>query len=79
LVALPQPPKILTLLSIEPVDEAIALAAGEFRQSAHLTLPDALILATATLRSANFVATQDSELLRAKSAVPSKRPVDIPI
>jgi predicted nucleic acid-binding protein len=63
--------------SIEPVDEAIALAGGELRESTHLALPDALILATAQLRNAKFVATQDLELLRAKSSVVSKRPEEI--
>jgi predicted nucleic acid-binding protein len=65
--------------SIEPVDEAIAIAAGELRESAHLTLPDALIVATARLRGADFLATQDQDLLRAKSSVPSRRPDAIPL
>jgi predicted nucleic acid-binding protein len=65
--------------SIEPVDEAIALAAGELRESTHLTIPDALILATAMLRGADFLATHDLVLLRTKSNVPSKRPDDIPL
>ncbi|MCI4370195.1 MAG: PIN domain-containing protein [Thermoplasmata archaeon] len=65
--------------SIEPVDEAIALAAGEIRGSTRLALPAALILATARLRDATFVATQDLELLRTRSAVAAKRPADIPL
>jgi predicted nucleic acid-binding protein len=63
--------------SIELVDAAIALAAGERRESTRLALPDAVILATAWLRGAKFVATQDPELLRAKSAVPTKRPEEL--
>lgn len=63
--------------SIEPVDEEIALAAGELRESSHLALPDALIFATALLRGAKFVATLDLELLRAKASVESKRPDEI--
>jgi predicted nucleic acid-binding protein len=63
--------------SIEPVDEAIALAAGQLRESTGLALPDALVLATAELRRAEVVATQDLELLRATSVVSTKRPEDI--
>jgi predicted nucleic acid-binding protein len=63
--------------SIEPVDEEIALAAGELRESSHLALPNALIFATALLRGAKFVATLDLELLRAKASVESKRPDEI--
>jgi predicted nucleic acid-binding protein len=63
--------------SIEPVDEAIALAAGQLRESTRLALPDALVLATAKLRRAEVVATQDLELLRATSVVSTKRPEDI--
>ncbi|MCI4337645.1 MAG: PIN domain-containing protein [Thermoplasmata archaeon] len=63
--------------SIEPADEAIALLGGELRESTDLTLPDAVILATAQLREAYVVATRDLSILRTKSAVPSKRPDDI--
>ncbi|HEV2317806.1 MAG TPA: PIN domain-containing protein [Thermoplasmata archaeon] len=63
--------------SVEPVDESISLLGGELRGSTGLTLPDALILATAQLRGAELVATQDLELLRAKGPVVSKRPDDI--
>jgi predicted nucleic acid-binding protein len=60
-------------------DEAIALAARELRESTRLALPDAVILATAKLRGADFVATRDLELLRTKSPPPSKRPDEIPL
>jgi len=63
--------------SIEPVDEGIALAAGELRSGAGLSLPDALILATGRERSADCVATDDRELLRVKSSVATRRPADI--
>lgn len=63
--------------SIEPVVEAIAPAAGELREATHLALPDALILATAQLRGAECVVTQDRELLGTKSAVASKRPGEL--
>ncbi|MCI4367942.1 MAG: PIN domain-containing protein [Thermoplasmata archaeon] len=63
--------------SIEPVDEAIALTAGEIRSAHGLTLPDALILATATCRGADCVVTEDRELLRARSGTATKRPSDI--
>lgn len=65
--------------SIEPVDEAIAITAGELREFTHLTLPDALIVATARLRAADFLVTRDQDLLRAKSTVPSRTPEDIPL
>ncbi|MCI4329149.1 MAG: PIN domain-containing protein [Thermoplasmata archaeon] len=65
--------------SVEPVEEEIALAAGELRESTHLGLPDALILATARLRGAKFVATLDLELLRTKWSVAAKRPNEIPL
>jgi predicted nucleic acid-binding protein len=64
--------------SIEPVDEGIALVAGEIRSASGLTLPDAMILGTAVRREADCVATDDRELLRAKTGVVTKRPSDIP-
>jgi predicted nucleic acid-binding protein len=65
--------------SIEGVDESIAIAAGELRSDHRLTLPDALILATARCREASYVATDDRELLRLKTPVGTKRPSDIPL
>jgi predicted nucleic acid-binding protein len=65
--------------TIAPVDEAIALLAGEFRNAHRITLPDALILATAVRREADWVATEDRELLRTKTVVVTKRPSDIPL
>ncbi|MCI4346493.1 MAG: PIN domain-containing protein [Thermoplasmata archaeon] len=65
--------------SIEPVDEAIAVVAGEFRSAHRFTLPDALILATALRRKADWVATEDRVLLLAKTPVVTKRPSDIPL
>ncbi|MCI4324689.1 MAG: PIN domain-containing protein [Thermoplasmata archaeon] len=65
--------------SIEPVDEEIALAAGELRETTQLRLPDALILATANTRRAEFLATLDLEILRAKWTGVSRRPGDIPL
>jgi predicted nucleic acid-binding protein len=65
--------------NIAPVDEAIAVLAGELRNAHGVTLPDALILATAVRREADWLATEDRELLRAKTAVVAKRPADIPL
>jgi predicted nucleic acid-binding protein len=64
---------------IAPVDEPIALAAGELREPTRLSLPDALLLATAGLRGAACVATWDQDLLRARTTVPSRRPDDIQV
>jgi predicted nucleic acid-binding protein len=63
--------------SIESVDEAVRLAGGELRASTHLALPDPIILATARLRGADCVVTQDRELLCTKSSVATKRPDEI--
>jgi predicted nucleic acid-binding protein len=65
--------------SIEAVDESIAVAAGEFRSELGITLPDALILATAARRGAGCVATEDRQLLRVRSTVLTKRPSEIPL
>ncbi|MCI4347245.1 MAG: PIN domain-containing protein [Thermoplasmata archaeon] len=63
--------------SIEPVDEGIALTAGELRSSAGVSLPDALILATCRERGADCVATNDRQLLRAHSPVAARTPFEI--
>ncbi|MCI4367020.1 MAG: PIN domain-containing protein [Thermoplasmata archaeon] len=65
--------------SIEAVDEAIAVVAGELRSEYRLTLPDALVLATADRRDAGCVATEDREMLRVRSPVITKRPSEIPL
>ena len=63
--------------SIESVDETLALTAGELRSKTSLTLPDALILATAVRRDADCVVTYDRQLLRVSTAVKVKRPADL--
>jgi predicted nucleic acid-binding protein len=60
--------------SIEPVDAEIAERAGELRQQTRLTLPDALIVATGQLRGAVAVVTQDHELGRRQSVLPTRDP-----
>jgi predicted nucleic acid-binding protein len=62
---------------IEPVDETLALLAGELRSAAKLRLPDALILATAIHREADCVVTDDRELLRTKTSMAIRRPSDL--
>lgn len=69
--------KASPFFSIEPIGEAIALAAGALRSEAGLRLPDALVLATALHRDADCVVTEDPALLRAKTSIAVKRPSDI--
>jgi predicted nucleic acid-binding protein len=63
--------------SVEPVDEAIAVTAGELRSSLGLTLPDALILSTAKTRMVDCLVTEDRELLRSKSGIATKRASEV--
>ena len=59
---------------VEPVETSIAEAAGELRERTKLTLPNVLIVATAKLRGAAFVVTQDRELGRLQSEVAVRSP-----
>jgi predicted nucleic acid-binding protein len=49
---------------VEPVDSEIADTAGELRATAGLTVPDAIVIATAQLRGAAYVISQDVKLRR---------------
>jgi predicted nucleic acid-binding protein len=64
-------------IEVEPVDEAIAIAAGALRNERGLSLPDSLICATASERSAICIATNDHELLAAKPPVVARRPAEL--
>jgi predicted nucleic acid-binding protein len=64
-------------IEVEPVDDAIAIAAGALRNERGLSLPDALICATASERSATCIATNDHELLSAKPPIVARRPADL--
>ncbi len=66
-----------TNFSIEPVDREIALTAGEIRREVGLTIPDALILATAYHRGAKGVATADRELSRGKAYATALSPSEL--
>jgi predicted nucleic acid-binding protein len=63
--------------SVEPVDREIALTAGAIRHEVGLTLPDALILATAHHRNAKGVATDDREMSRGKAYAEALSPRDL--
>lgn len=63
--------------SVEAVDVEIAEAAGELRQQTKLTLPDALIVATAKVRKAIAVVTQDRQLGRSQSVVRTRDPSEV--
>ena len=54
---------------IEPVDSDIAESAGELRASDGLTLPDAIIIATARICGASVVISQDEKLARQQQLV----------
>jgi predicted nucleic acid-binding protein len=59
---------------VETVDADIAETAGELRAVGGLTLPDAIVIATAQLRGASFVVTQDEKLRGKHLAVPVLAP-----
>lgn len=61
---------------VVPVDTDIAEAAAELRAMSQVDLPDALIVATGQLRGAAFLVTQDRQIGRRQSALPTKAPVD---
>jgi len=63
---------------VEPVDSDIAEAAGELRASDGLTNPDAIVVATAQLRGAKCVVTQDVKLLRRRLRVSLVAPNALP-
>lgn len=62
---------------VEAVNAEIAEAAGELRASSHLALPDALIVATAQLRGASMIVTQDRELARSQKGLAIKSPEQV--
>jgi predicted nucleic acid-binding protein len=62
---------------VEPVDADIAEVAGELRASLDLTLPDALIIATGRLRGASLLVTQDRQLRRSRTNLPTKGPEEV--
>ena len=63
-----------TNYEVEPVDVAIAQAAGEMRARTKLTLPDALIVATGHLKGAAYVVTQDRDLGRLQTFLSARSP-----
>jgi predicted nucleic acid-binding protein len=63
--------------AVESVDTSIAEAGGEMRERTKLPLPDALILATAKLRGAAFVVSQDRQLGRLQSMIAVRTPQEI--
>jgi predicted nucleic acid-binding protein len=62
---------------VEPVAVDIADSAGELRAASHLTLPDAIVVATGQLRGASLLFTQDSELARRQSVLAVKSPDEL--
>ncbi len=63
--------------SVEAVDAEVAEAAGELQQATRLTLPDALIVATGTVRKATAVVTQDRQLGRLQAVLPTCGPAEV--
>lgn len=63
--------------SVEAVDTEIAEAAGELRQQTKLTLPDAIVVATAQVRRATAVVTQDRQLGRLQSVIRTCGPSEV--
>lgn len=62
---------------LESVDAEIANLAGELRASNRLKLPDALVVATGSLRGASFIVTQDRALARRQERLAVKLPEDV--
>jgi predicted nucleic acid-binding protein len=62
--------------AVEPVDRSIAEVGGELRERTKLELPDALIVATAKLKGAEYIVTQDAVLGPARSIVKVRSPTD---
>lgn len=63
--------------SVIPVDISIAEFAGEIRRRTKLSLPDALIVATAKQSGADYIVTWDRELDRAQSVVKARAPKQV--
>jgi predicted nucleic acid-binding protein len=60
--------------SIQPLDAATAEEAGAIRAATGLSLPDAIIVATARIGHANFLVTQDTRIGRVRVGVQVRRP-----
>ncbi len=57
-----------------PVDTDVAEEAGVLRAGSRLGLADAMIVATAHLRGADYLVTQDRAMARVQSVVPVRTP-----
>jgi predicted nucleic acid-binding protein len=62
---------------VEPVDRSIAEVGGELRERTKLKLPDALIVATAKLKGAEYIVTQDTRLGPAQSIAKVRSPNEV--
>jgi predicted nucleic acid-binding protein len=62
---------------VEPVDRSIAEVGGESGERTKLKLPDALTVATAKLKGAQYIVTHDTRLGPAQSIVKVQSPTDV--
>jgi predicted nucleic acid-binding protein len=62
---------------IATVDVSISELAGAIRQESKLSLPDALIVATAKLLGVDFIVTQDRDIGKSQSLVATRTPREV--